>query len=84
MTRLMSGVFALVALVAGGYAIMGLQGANTALPQNPLIGAASAQEAAEIDTSTVPCRSSPNRPSTGSSPDRSTSAYQASTVGAQA
>ena len=53
MTRLMSGVFALVALVAGGYAIMGLQGANTALPQNPLIGAASAQEAAEVDTSTI-------------------------------
>lgn len=53
MTRLMSGVFALVALVAGGYAIMGLQGANTSLPQNPLIGSANAQEAAEIDTSTI-------------------------------
>lgn len=51
MTRLMSGIFALVALVAGGYAVMGVQSSNS-LPVNPLVSAASAQEA-EIDTSTV-------------------------------
>ncbi len=53
MTRLMSGVFALVALVAGGYAVMGWQGAAPALPENLLVGSANAQEAAEIDTSTI-------------------------------
>ena len=53
MTRLMSGVFALVALVAGGYAVLGLQGSGSPLPENPLVGSASAQEAADIDTSTI-------------------------------
>ncbi|MBE1285277.1 MAG: thioredoxin domain-containing protein [Rhodobacteraceae bacterium] len=53
MTRLMSGVFALVALVAGGYAVMGFQGSSKGLPENPLVGSASAQEATEIDTSTI-------------------------------
>ena len=51
MTRLMSGVFAAVALVAGGYAISGFNGQGS-LPQNPLVGAAHAQEA-EVDTSTI-------------------------------
>ncbi len=51
MTRLMSGVFAVVALAAGAYAISGLNGQNR-LPENPLIGAAVAQEA-EVDTSTI-------------------------------
>ena len=53
MTRLMSGVFALVALVAGGYAVMGWQGSAPALPENLLVGSANAQEAAEVDTSTI-------------------------------
>ncbi|MGR3616923.1 MAG: DsbA family protein [Paracoccaceae bacterium] len=52
MTRLMSGIFALVALVAGGYAVMGLQGSNI-LSENPLVASAAAQEAAEVDTSTI-------------------------------
>jgi protein-disulfide isomerase len=52
MTRLLSGVFAVDALVAGGYALSEWQGAR-ALPENPLVGAASAQEAAEVDTSTI-------------------------------
>ncbi|MFW8593671.1 DsbA family protein [Cribrihabitans neustonicus] len=51
MTRLMSGVFAAVALVAGGYAISGFNGQGS-LPHNPLVGAAHAQEA-EVDTSTI-------------------------------
>jgi protein-disulfide isomerase len=51
MTRLMSGVFAAVALAAGAYAVTGYN-SQTRLPENPLIGAASAQEA-EIDTSTI-------------------------------
>lgn len=52
MTRLLSGFFAVVALVAGGYALSEWQGVR-ALPENPLVGAASAQEAAEVDTSTI-------------------------------
>jgi protein-disulfide isomerase len=48
----MSGIFALVALVAGGYAVMGLQGSNI-LSENPLVASAAAQEAAEVDTSTI-------------------------------
>ncbi|MFW8635885.1 DsbA family protein [Cribrihabitans pelagius] len=51
MTRLMSGVFAAVALAAGGYAISGFNGQGS-LPHNPLVGAAHAQEA-EVDTSTI-------------------------------
>ncbi|MDE4173778.1 DsbA family protein [Phaeobacter sp. PT47_59] len=51
MTRLMSGVFAVVAVAAGAYAISGLNGQNR-LPENPLIGAAYAQEG-EVDTSTI-------------------------------
>lgn len=51
MTRLMSGVFAVVAVAAGAYAISGLSGQNR-LPGNPLIGAAYAQDA-EVDTSTI-------------------------------
>ncbi len=51
MTRLMSGVFAAVALAAGAYAVTGYN-SQTRLPENPLIGAASAQEV-EIDTSTI-------------------------------
>lgn len=51
MTRLMSGVFAAVALAAGAYAVTGYN-SQTRLPENPLIGAASAQEAG-IDTSTI-------------------------------
>ncbi|MDE4304948.1 DsbA family protein [Phaeobacter gallaeciensis] len=51
MTRLMSGVFAVVAVAAGAYAISGLSGQNR-LPENPLIGAAYAQDA-EVDTSTI-------------------------------
>ncbi|UWQ91688.1 DsbA family protein [Aliisedimentitalea scapharcae] len=53
MTRLMSGVFALVALVAGGYAVMGWQASAPTIPENLLVGAANAQEAADIDTSTI-------------------------------
>ncbi|NVK15699.1 MAG: DsbA family protein [Rhodobacteraceae bacterium] len=51
MTRLMSGVLAAVAVVAGGYALSGL-GSNSNLPANPLVGAAVAQEA-EVDTSAI-------------------------------
>ncbi|OBY26393.1 DsbA family protein [Leisingera sp. JC1] len=51
MTRLMSGVVAAVAVVAGGYALSGL-GSQSNLPSNPLVGAAIAQEA-EVDTSTI-------------------------------
>ncbi|MBQ4823903.1 DsbA family protein [Leisingera sp. HS039] len=51
MTRLMSGVFAAVAVVAGGYALSGFNTQNN-LPQNPLVGAAVAQEA-EVDVSTI-------------------------------
>ncbi|KIC09399.1 thiol-disulfide oxidoreductase [Leisingera sp. ANG-M1] len=51
MTRLMSGVFAAVAVVAGGYALSGFNSQSN-LPQNPLVGAAFAQEA-EVDTSTI-------------------------------
>ncbi|UWQ49541.1 DsbA family protein [Leisingera caerulea] len=51
MTRLMSGVFAAVAVVAGGYALSGFNG-QSKLPENPLVGAAFAQEA-EVDTSTI-------------------------------
>lgn len=51
MTRLMSGVFAAVAVVAGGYALSGLN-SQSSLPSNPLVGAAFAQEA-EVDTSTI-------------------------------
>jgi protein-disulfide isomerase len=47
----MSGVFAAVALAAGAYAVTGYN-SQTRLPENPLIGAASAQEAG-IDTSTI-------------------------------
>ncbi|ANP36993.1 thiol-disulfide oxidoreductase [Phaeobacter gallaeciensis] len=47
----MSGVFAVVAVAAGAYAISGLSGQNR-LPENPLIGAAYAQDA-EVDTSTI-------------------------------
>ncbi len=52
MTRLMSGVFAAIAIVAGGYALMGPK-APGSVPQLPLVGAANAQEATEVDTSTV-------------------------------
>ena len=52
MTRLMSGVFAAVAVVAGGYALLTPQGPS-GLPENPLVGAANAQEVAEVDTSTI-------------------------------
>lgn len=51
MTRLMSGVLAAVAVVAGGYALSGL-GSQSNLPSNPLVGAAIAQDA-EVDTSTI-------------------------------
>ncbi|MBY6066177.1 DsbA family protein [Leisingera aquaemixtae] len=51
MTRLMSGVLAAVAVVAGGYALSGL-GSQSNLPANPLVGAAVAQET-EVDTSTI-------------------------------
>ena len=51
MTRLMSGVFAAVALAAGAYAVTGYN-SQSRLPKNPLIGAAFAQEA-EVDTSTI-------------------------------
>lgn len=51
MTRLMSGVFAAVAVVAGGYALSGL-GSQGNLPSYPLVGAAMAQDA-EVDTSTI-------------------------------
>lgn len=52
MSRLMSGVLAAVAVVVGGYALMGT-GAPGSLPVNPFIGAAHAQETAEVDTSTI-------------------------------
>lgn len=51
MTRLMSGVFAAVAVVAGGYALSGWNSQGS-LPSNPLVGAAFAQDA-EVDTSTI-------------------------------
>ncbi|WP_417475400.1 DsbA family protein [Leisingera sp.] len=51
MTRLMTGVFAAVAVVAGGYALSGFN-SQSSLPNNPLVGAAIAQEA-EVDTSTI-------------------------------
>lgn len=52
MTRLMSGVFAAVALAAGAFAISGFNN-QSRLPDNPLVGAAFAQEQAEVDTSTI-------------------------------
>jgi len=52
MARLMSGVLAAVAVVAGGYALMGPR-APGAVPELPFVGAATAQEAAEVDTSTI-------------------------------
>lgn len=51
MTRLMSGIFASVAVAAGVYGYAALQG-GTSMPSNPLIGAAYAQET-EVDTSTI-------------------------------
>lgn len=51
MTRLMSGVFAAVALAAGAFAITSYN-SQSRLPENPLVGAAFAQEA-EVDTSTI-------------------------------
>ncbi|MFC4214408.1 DsbA family protein [Pseudophaeobacter arcticus] len=51
MSRFMSGVFAAVALAAGAYAVTGYN-SQTRLPELPLVGAASAQEA-EVDTSTI-------------------------------
>ncbi|UWR52766.1 DsbA family protein [Phaeobacter inhibens] len=51
MTRLMSGIFASVAVAAGVYGYAALQG-GTSMPSNPLIGAAYAQES-EVDTSTI-------------------------------
>jgi len=51
MTRLMSGIFASLAVAAGVYGYASFQG-SPALPSNPLIGAAHAQEA-EVDTSTI-------------------------------
>jgi protein-disulfide isomerase len=47
----MSGVFAAVALAAGAYAVTGFN-SQTRLPDLPLVGAATAQEA-EVDTSTI-------------------------------
>ena len=52
MTRLMSGVFAAVPLAAGAFAISGFNN-QSRLPDNPLVGAAFAQEQAEVDTSTI-------------------------------
>ncbi|UWR44932.1 DsbA family protein [Phaeobacter inhibens] len=51
MTRLMSGIFASVAVAVGVYGYAALQG-GTSMPSNPLIGAAYAQET-EVDTSTI-------------------------------
>lgn len=51
MTRLLSGVFAAVAIAAGAYAFTGFSSQKN-LPSNPLIGAAFAQDA-EVDTSTI-------------------------------
>ncbi|WP_293573840.1 DsbA family protein [Phaeobacter sp.] len=51
MTRIMSGIFASVAVAAGVYGFATLQNQSN-LPSNPLIGAAYAQEA-EVDTSTI-------------------------------
>ncbi|TLP65816.1 DsbA family protein [Parasedimentitalea maritima] len=52
MARVMFGVVAAVAVVAGGYALIG-PSATGSLPANPFVGAATAQEAAEVDTSTI-------------------------------
>jgi protein-disulfide isomerase len=52
MARLMSGIFAAVAVVAGGYALMGPTSPG-AVPELPFVGAATAQDAAEVDTSTI-------------------------------
>ncbi|NRB20060.1 MAG: DsbA family protein [Rhodobacteraceae bacterium] len=52
MARLMTGVLAAVAVVAGGYALMGPDTPGT-VPALPFVGAASAQEAAEVDTSSI-------------------------------
>lgn len=52
MARLMSGVFAAVAVVTGGYALMGPSVPGAVL-ETPFVGAATAQEAAEVDTSTI-------------------------------
>ncbi|EBA17178.1 thiol:disulfide interchange protein, DsbA family [Roseobacter sp. SK209-2-6] len=51
MTRLMSGLCAAVALAAGTYALSSFN-SQSRLPENPLIGAAHAQEA-EVDTSSI-------------------------------
>lgn len=52
MARLMTGVLAAVAVVAGGYALMGAKTPGT-VPELPFVGAATAQEAGEVDTSTI-------------------------------
>lgn len=52
MTRILALVCAVVALLVGGFLIMGPSGQNN-LPTNPLIGAANAQDAADVDTSSI-------------------------------
>ena len=52
MARLMTGVLAAVAVVAGGYALMGSKTPGT-VAELPFVGAATAQEAGEVDTSTI-------------------------------
>lgn len=52
MTRILALACAVVALLVGGFLIMGPSGQND-LPGNALIGAANAQDAAEVDTSSI-------------------------------
>lgn len=52
MMRIIPVIAAVVAVAAGGYLFMN-QNNTSAIPANPLIGAANAQEADEIDTSSI-------------------------------
>ena len=52
MARLMTGVLAAAAVAVGGYALLGSKTPGT-VAELPFVGAATAQDAAEVDTSTI-------------------------------
>jgi len=53
MTRFVTGIIAVAVLAVAGYLMMGPQGGAGNTTANPLIGAANAQDAADIDTSSI-------------------------------
>ncbi|MFK7750968.1 MAG: DsbA family protein [Sedimentitalea sp.] len=52
MTRVIALLGVVVAIALGGYVLMGPSGSGS-IPANPLIGAANAQDAADVDTSSI-------------------------------